>query len=219
MPDPYKGTSIVRIKAKGDRLGLGMTSGPDSKSQFDPEFYYALVDGAFFISLREEPIKDLIDRSLLLKERKAQGAKAEVNAALYLGPKAAVQSKDLLKQYLEWEAHRRAQVNNGLLYGLFKSNVVGPGDDSPAVESAALHYLGFVPVSPDLTPFRYDDRKEEVVNLRHGSLRQPKLHSGVDANSPMGQMLEQFATIRADLRFREDGIHTTLTLKKNVKPK
>jgi len=29
-------------------------------------------------------------------------------------------------------------------------------------------------------------------------------------------LLEQFAAIRADLRFREDGIHTTLTFRKNV---
>jgi hypothetical protein len=28
-------------------------------------------------------------------------------------------------------------------------------------------------------------------------------------------MLEQFATIRADLRFRANGIHTTVTLRRN----
>jgi hypothetical protein len=103
-----------------------------------------------------------------------------------------------------------------LLYALFKSNVVGPQDDSPAVEAAALNYLGFVPVSPDLAPFRYERQKEEVINLRHGSVRQPKLAKGIDAASPMSKMLDQFATIRADLRFREDGIHTTLTMKRNA---
>lgn len=79
-----------------------------------------------------------------------------------------------------------------------------------------MQYLGFVPVSPDLAPFRYERQKEEVVNLRHGTLRQPRLSPGVEANSPLGKLLEEFATIRADLRFREDGIHTTLTFRRNT---
>ena len=79
-----------------------------------------------------------------------------------------------------------------------------------------MQYFGFVPVSPDLAPFRYEWQKEEVVNLRHGSLRQPKLHKGIEANSPLGVMLEEFSSIRADLRFREDGIHTTLTMRKSA---
>jgi hypothetical protein len=29
-------------------------------------------------------------------------------------------------------------------------------------------------------------------------------------------MLDEFASIRADLRFREDGIHTTITMRKNA---
>lgn len=215
MKDPYKGVQIVRIRANGDRLERGGIVGPEGR-RLNPEFYYAMIDGGFFLSLREEPIKDLIDRSVALKDRKDKGEKIEVNSSLYLGPKAAVQSKDLLKQYLEWETHRRAQFNNRLLYALFKSNIVTPAHDSPAVEAAALQYLGFVPVSPDLAPFRYDSQKEEVINLRHGSVRQPKLAKGIDARSQLSQMLEEFASIRADLRFREDGIHTTLTMNKIV---
>jgi hypothetical protein len=53
-----------------------------------------------------------------------------------------------------------------------------------------------------------------VVNRRHGSPRQPRLHPGVDDASPLGQLLEQFRAVRADLRFREDGIHTTLTFER-----
>jgi hypothetical protein len=215
MEKPYKGTEIVRIKTKGERLGRGI-AGPEGR-RLNPTFYYALVDGAFYLSFKEEPIKDLIDRSVALKDSKGkQNEVAEINSSLHLGPKGAVKAKDLLKLYLEYETHRRAQTNNRLLYALFKSNVVGPQDDSPAVEAAALNYLGFVPVSPDLAPFRYERQKEEVINLRHGSVRQPKLAKGIDAASPMSKMLDQFATIRADLRFREDGIHTTLTMKRNA---
>ena len=215
MKEPYKGVSIVRIKANGEHLGRRGFFG-EGERRLNPTFYYAMVDGGFFLSLQEAPIRDLIDRSVALKDKKKGGEKIEVNSSLLLGPKAAVKSKDLLRMYLEWETHRRAQLNNRLLYGLFRSNVVGPQDASAKVEEAALHYLGFVPVSPDLAPFRYEWQKEEVVNLRHGTLRQPKLNPGVDANSPLGQMLEEFATIRADLRFREDGIHTTLTFRRNA---
>jgi hypothetical protein len=204
---------IVRIKAIEPLRSAGIV-GPKGGRRLDPEFFYAMIDGAFFLSLREDPIKDLIDRSAALKERKDKGEKIDVNCSLYLGPKAAVQSKELLKQYLEWETHRRAQINNRLLYALFKSNVVSAADDSPKVEAAAMQYLGFVLVSPDLAQFRYDRQKEEVVNLRHGSVRQPKLAKGIDSKSPMSQMLDEFASIRADLRFREDGIHTTLTMNK-----
>lgn len=216
MKDTYKGVSIVKIKANGERLARdsGIAANRNSP-RLDPEFYYAMVDGGFFLSMRLEPIKDIIDRSAALKERKDKGEKVEINSSLYLSPKAAVKSKELLSTYLEWETHRRAQINNRLLYALFKSNVVGPQDDSAAVEAAAAQYLGFVPVSPDLAPFRYDRDKEEVINLRHGSVRQPKLNPGIDAKSPMSKTLDEFASIRADLRFREDGIHTTLTFSKS----
>lgn len=194
-----------------------MIGGPDAR-RLNPTFYYALVDGAFYLSFQEAPIRDLIDRSVAVKENKDKngGDKIELNSSLHLGPKAAIQAKPLLRTYLEWETHRRAQLNNRLLYALFRSNVARPEDAGATVEAAALQYLGFVPVSPDLAPFSYDAGREEVVNFRHGTLRQPKLNPGVEATSPLGRLLEQFATIRADLRFREDGIHTTLTFRKNA---
>ncbi len=188
----------------------------DSKRRFSPAVYYVLIDHGFYLSLQEAPLKDLIDRSVALKEGKAtpSGAQAELSSSLYLAPKAAVQAKGLLRQYLEWEAHRRVRMNQRLLYALFRTGVVGPADDSATVENAALQYLGFVPVSPDLTPAQFDPLKDEVVNPRHGTLRQPKLQAGIEPNSPTGRLLEELGTIRADLRFREDGVHTTVVIRK-----
>jgi hypothetical protein len=197
LEQPYKGVPIVRIKATG-------------VAEFDLKFYYAMIDDGFFVSLREEPIKDIIDRSIALKDQKADGV--EVNSSLFLRPQAAVRAKGLVNLYLEYETHRRAQANNRLLYALYRSHVVSPAADNGTIEAAALQYLGFVPVSPDLAPFRYDKERQEVSNLRHGSARQPKLNLDADANTPLAKVLDQFATIRADLRFREDGIHTTLTM-------
>jgi hypothetical protein len=216
--EPYKGVSIVRVKSRPQPPGPRLIQGPNPDRIPNFALYYALIDGAFYLSLREEPIKDLVDRSVALKEKGEKGRpQVEASAALYVAPKAAADSKPWVQMYLEWEAHRRAQVNGHLLYALFHSNVVTAADPSEAVEAAAMQYLGYVPVSPDLAPFGYDSKYDEVTNLRHGTLRQPKLHPGVDAASPAGLLLQQLASVRADLRFREDGIHTTVTLRKNAK--
>ncbi len=173
------------------------------------------IDGAFYLSLREEPIKDLIDRSVARKDKGTKGRpQIEAAASLYLAPRAAVQAKDLLTMYLDWQTHRRTQQNNRLLYPLYHSKVVSAADTSAAVEAAALQYLGYVPVSPDLAPFGYDARYDEVSNQRHGTLRQPRLPPATDTATPAGRLLQQVRTIRADLRFREDGVHTTVTLRK-----
>lgn len=218
MEPPYKGTSIVRMKSRPQAEGARLIAGPNAGRAPNFAFYYALLDGAFYLSLREEPIKELVDRSVARKESGEKGRPTvEASASLHLAPGAAVQAKDLLTLYLEWEGHRRAQQSNRLLYALFHSNVAGPADTSEAVEAAALQYLGYIPVSPDHAPFRYDPQYDEVSNQRHGTLRKPKLHPAIDAASPSGQLLQQLTSIRADLRFREDGVHATVTLHKNVK--
>jgi hypothetical protein len=216
--EPYKGTTIARVKSRPQPEGPRLIAGPNAGRQPDFAFYYALIDGAFYVSLRDAPIKDLVDRSIALKEKGDQaGPTVEASASLHLAPGAAVQAKGLLTLYLEWEAHRRAQQSNRLLYALFHSNVATSANASDVVEAAAMQYLGYVPVSPDLAPFGYSSKYDEVSNERHGTLRKPKLHSAVDPGSPSGQLLQQLTSIRADLRFREDGIHTTVTLRKNVK--
>jgi hypothetical protein len=66
-------------------------------------------------------------------------------------------------------------------------------------------------VSPDGAAYLYDRRLDEVTNRRHGSWRQPQLRPTLAVNAPLRAILEEFKTLRIDLRFREDGIHTTLT--------
>ena len=218
MDPPYKGTPIVRVNSRPQAPGPRLIAGPNPDRLPNFALYYALVDGAFYLSLREEPIKDLIDRSVALKEKGEKGRPhVEAAASVYVAPGAAVQAKDLVVLYLEWEAHRRAQQNSHLLYALFHSNVAGAADSSEAVEAAALQYLGYVPVSPDLAPFAYDPKFDEVSNQRHGTLRKPTLNPAIDAGSPAGQLLQKLTSIRADLRFREDGVHTTVTLRKGGK--
>ena len=83
-----------------------------------------------------------------------------------------------------------------------------------ARQEAALKFLGFVPLSPDDTEYRYDPIRDEVTNARHGSLRRPTFHGSAAATSPVRRLLDEFPSIRADMRFREDGLHATLTLER-----
>jgi hypothetical protein len=71
-----------------------------------------------------------------------------------------------------------------------------------------------VPLSPDRSDFAYDPRTDEVVNARHGTRRQPVLHAGIDADSPLAQLLDEFRALRADLRFRADGVQTAVTIER-----
>jgi hypothetical protein len=77
-----------------------------------------------------------------------------------------------------------------------------------------MHFFGFVPVSPDGAAYIYDARLGEITNVRHGSLRQPVLAASIEDGSALGQLLSLFRTLRVDFRFREDGLHTTLTMER-----
>ena len=54
-----------------------------------------------------------------------------------------------------------------------------------------------------------------MVNERHGSFRKPTLQKTTAENSPLNFLLDQLKSVRADLRFREDGIHTVLTIERS----
>ena len=43
-------------------------------------------------------------------------------------------------------------------------------------------------------------------------MSRPKLRSTLPESSPLAQLLEQARTLRVDLRFREDGVQTILSI-------
>ncbi len=59
---------------------------------------------------------------------------------------------------------------------------------------------------------RNQRRGDDRVNARHGSQGQPRRHPGIAETSPLARLLREVRTLRADLRFREDGVHTVLTI-------
>ena len=62
-------------------------------------------------------------------------------------------------------------------------------------------------------------KADEVRNARHGSPRRPQTHKELAEDAPLNRLLDQLRTIRADLRFREDGVHTVLTVDRQPKEK
>jgi hypothetical protein len=209
----YKGVSIVRVQATRQGLGLLPRGGQPDRKPFLPAVYYALVGGAWYASLQEQPIRDMIDRA----SRPAEAPTAEVrrvNSALYISPEAAAATKAFARGVLEREARRRALQNAPVWYAFAKAGLLDGKADEAARQAVLYRYLGYVLVSPDGAAYLFDPRADEVTNTRHGSPRRPTPKAAVDADSPVGRLVDQFRTVTADLRFREDGIQTAVELLK-----
>jgi hypothetical protein len=176
------------------------------------ELYYAMLDDAYYVSPREDCLHELIDRSLA--SRGKERSKAEtvaVNSSVYVAPGAQPHARAALAQYLEWETHRRALANGPLWYALYRSGVLSADASEETRRRVADRFFGYVPISPDGSSYRYDARAQEVVNARHGSLQRPQLHDELADKSPLNKLLAGLHSVRADLRFREDGVATVLT--------
>jgi hypothetical protein len=207
----YKGVSIVRIQATPagrDRL-RSLLGEPRRKDGFLPAFYYATIDGGFYLTLNEEMMRSLIDGA---EARKGKGV--EVATSLYVAPKAAEHTRGLFRRLLEQQTHQQARTALPIWHALYRSGIIAPDATPEQARATAYRYLAFVPVSPDGTVYKYDRNYHEVVNDRHGSLRRPRLRATTADDSPLNFLLDQLRSVRADLRFREDGIHTVLTLER-----
>jgi hypothetical protein len=215
MEPAYKGVNIVRIQATREGVANFMAVG-EEKEPFLPAVYYALVDGGWYVSLTESAIKQIIDDSVARKEGKAvpKGEKVDVNSSLYVSSNAAKHMGGVLRAYLEWETRKRALDNEPLLYLFYRTGLATPETPAAQLQETARRFLGYAPVSPDGADYCYDPATDEVTNSRHGTLRQPRANLDLAAASPVETLLQQLRTIRADLRFREDGIHTTITLER-----
>src|SRR5262249_10132652 len=89
LQEPYKDVQIVRIRPRPNReVNRLFGNSPDAKDPLLPTVYYALIDGGFYLSLVEAPLKQLIDASVERKKGE-KGDGAEVNSSLYLSPRAA----------------------------------------------------------------------------------------------------------------------------------
>jgi hypothetical protein len=185
------------------------------EKKFLPQLFHAKLDGFWHVSFREEPIKAAIDQSHR-RANKAPDDKQVVkaNSVFYIAPSALVHAKHALGVYQEWETHCRSVANGPAWRVLFKAGVLPPNANKEDLHEAALHWFGYIPVSPDRRPYVYLPKFDEVENIWHGSPRHPQMRGGFDPHAPLAQLLEQIRTIRADFRFREDGINTVVTIER-----
>jgi hypothetical protein len=218
-PD-YRGVKIVRIRAteQGATTARNLVGTNDEapKEPFLPAIYYATIDGAWYASFQLDPIKDMIYRADVRKKQPA-GAKADtrrINSGLYLSPAAATETREYIRGFLAKEVHERALTNEPIWYAFQKAGLLGGKDGEATRQAVLFNYLGYVPVSPDGSAYLYDPRTDEMTNARHGSLRRPAAKPALDPDSPLGRLLEATREINADLRFREDGVHTTVTIRR-----
>lgn len=214
----HKGVAVYRFAfTRESNIAQELKRGlPPGEEFMLPALFHAKVEGAWYCSLREECLRRVIDEVLDRKGKEPAKEKVEVNSSLHVAPVAADLAAPFLRSYLEWESHRRALSNGPAWHVLYRAGLITGDMSDRAREAAALRYLGFVPVSPDGAAYTYEAKTDEVVNRRHGTLRQPKLHPGVEESSSLGQLLAQLRTVRADLRFREDGVHTTVTIERKA---
>jgi hypothetical protein len=214
LEETYKGVTVVRVQATPAGMRqVPIASARPGRGPFLPAVYYATIDGAFYLTLNEATLRDFIDRA----QAKPEGRKAEavaVNSSLYLAPAAAERARGFVEKYLEKEVHQQALAGARAWYPLYRCGLLPEGAKAAGV---AERYYGFVPVSPDGAAYAYDRRADEVRNERHGSPRRPQAHRALAEGAPLKLLLGQLRTLRADLRFREDGIHTTLTIERQGK--
>jgi hypothetical protein len=204
----YKNVLITRLRFDVGGLPKKLT------------IYHAMVGKGWYVSFSEAALKEVIDQTeghRRAKKGASKGKLVKVNSSLYLAPKAVDKARAFLRSFLEWESHRRALANEAAWYALYSSGVIDKATSRQKRESLALQFFGFIPVSPEGAAYRYLPDRDEVENRRHGSFRRPRLHAAIEDQSPLGQLLREFRTLCVDLRFREDGVHTILTLERTPK--
>ncbi|MGH7222523.1 MAG: hypothetical protein ACRELF_04810, partial [Gemmataceae bacterium] len=193
---PYRGTEITR-----GRIPNAITN----------TIYHARIDDAWYVSLSQGALHRLIDQSIRRRDKKTPPQPIEAATSLFLAPQALLQSTGAVFGYLEWESHRRALANGPAWYALYRGGLLAADAKEATRRTIALRHLGFVPVSPDGSAYRFDAGRDEVTNERHGSYSRPRLGDGLDERSAGQQVLGSLRTLRVDLRFREDGVQTALS--------
>jgi hypothetical protein len=201
--------NIAAIMANGrddDPLGQLLLALPEKEAP--AAIYAASVAGHTILSFSEAVMRRQIDTLLAWEKGKKTGE--EVNTVLDLGPDT--QAGRALRGYLEWQVHRKAQGSAAVWEVLRRA-----GLDPVKGRDEVRRLLGYVPASPDATPYEVDTRHLEVRNQRHGSLSAPVLHDDLADGSPLAALLQPLKSARVQLRFREDGLHTVLTLQRTVR--
>jgi len=202
---------VADLRAFGQRddfLGSLFSLMPDKEAP--AKLHYAFVGDGYYISPNLAAIKRLVDLDKSQKAR-LKGLTDPLNASLYIAP-SATKTADAVQLYLEWETHKQALANNAIWLALEQAGVLPAQASEQERQRIARHFLGYVPVSPDGAAYRYDRARDDVASARHGTYTHERLHVRLGADSAVRDLLQILKSVRADLRFPDDGIHTAFTI-------
>jgi hypothetical protein len=202
---------VEPVGAQADQSPLGAIVAVLPTQEAPAALHVAEIGKDIYVSANEDYLKKLIDQGKKPAEKKPAGDDRESNAGLSISPANARAAASL---FLEHEGHSLALLNNPVWNCFYQTGVLAPGATDSVRQETARRYVGFVPVSPDGSRYRYDARLGEVVNERHGSQRRPELHSRVAETSELATFLDKVKSIRAELRFQENGLHTAVTIER-----
>ena len=194
--------------------------GTPEKDRFVPGIYYTTVGNMFYVSLREDVIRQLIDRQVANK--KAQNGKQEKtnttegHMVLYLSPANAKRLWPVALWTLETQIASSAVSSSALLYPLWRARIVPADARHPQLGDVAYRLYGFAPVSPDGTEFVYNASTDQVISERHGAITEPWFPRQPATDCPAGRLLQSLRSLRAELQFREDGAFTVLTVERQA---
>jgi hypothetical protein len=194
--------------------------GTPEKDRFTPGIYYTTVGNMFYVSLREDVIRQLIDRHVAKK--KEQNGKPEKpnttegHMVLYLSPANAKRLWPVALWALETQIASSAVTSSALLYPLWRARIVPADARHPQLGDVAYRLYGFAPVSPDGTNFVYNASTDQVTSERHGAITEPWFPRQPATDCPAGQLLQSLRSLRAELQFREDGAFTVLTIERQA---
>lgn len=195
--------------------------GTPEKERFVPGIYYTTVGNMFYVSLREDVVRQIIDRYVAQKKQAnkkpdaAEAKEVEAHMILHISPHAAKRMWPVAQWYVETEIAASALANTALLYPLWRARIVASEARDQQVFDAAYRMYGFAPISPDRSTVIYDDKRDVVVNERHGTLAEPWFPRQPAADSPFGQLLQSLKVLQVALEFRQDGAFTVLTIQRN----
>jgi hypothetical protein len=211
----YRGVPVTRVRARDDSWLVKTLNPPGTPNseRVRPMLMWAHLDGAWYASSREALLHEAIDRELF--RRRLVGPprpEHQVNATAYLSPGALNGGLMGSAQYLEWINFKRALGNEPLWRALFEARVLDEHLDEPQMRRTALRLLSFMPVSPEGKTYSFDPKRDEVVNARHGSLRQPRLHLPNDGDSPFADIPQRFKSANAEVTFLDDGLSAVIDI-------
>jgi hypothetical protein len=205
-PGIYRRVRAAVHERSGFLSRFGVTEGKVLPREGPRAVYTAMIAGAFHAAFDEQAL----ERRITARKAGARVKGTPAAAGLTLSrksPHLAAYLDRLLEQNLSTRSH--AAVT--LWQELYDARLVTAAMSDAERDAAALRLLGFVPAVPDGSRFAYDGRTRRVRNVRHGSWSEPATHDAPDLASPLGRLVRSIQHVTADLRFREDGIHTTVT--------